>query len=105
MLSTNPVVLILGAGPNIGKSVACTFAARGYKVALSARSLKDNDTFAGQLQIHSDLSDPESVIKVFSKVKESLGFPSVVVYNGKRTFCSSTTWKAPKDISWCGDNQ
>ncbi|KAJ5666623.1 hypothetical protein N7462_011032 [Penicillium macrosclerotiorum] len=81
MLSTSPVVLILGAGPNIGQSIARAFAARGYKVALSARSLKDEDSSSNQVTICSDLSDPQSVIKVFSKVKESLGVPSVVVYN------------------------
>ena len=83
MHNFSPVILVLGAGPNIGRSVARAFAAKGYKVALASRSQKEDHDLTDQLNISSDLSDPESVIKVFSKVKESLGHPSVVVYNGK----------------------
>ena len=84
MPSTSPVLLILGSGANIGQHVARTFAAKGYKVALASRSLKTQDSSADQLHIASDLADPESVAGVFSKVKASLGQPSVVVYNGKK---------------------
>jgi NAD(P)-dependent dehydrogenase (short-subunit alcohol dehydrogenase family) len=85
MVNTSPVVLILGSGPNIGKHVARAFAAKGYKVALASRSLKEADSTADQVNISGDFSDPESVIKTFSKVKSLLGAPSVVVYNGKTT--------------------
>lgn len=83
MVNTSPVILILGSGPNIGKHVAKAFAAKGYKVALASRSLKEADSTADQVNISSDFSDPESIIKTFSKVKSLLGLPSVVVYNGK----------------------
>ena len=82
MSHTSPVVLILGSGPNIGQNVARAFAAKGYKLALASRKSKEEDSTAEQLNIASDLSDPDSVAKVFSKVKASLGLPSVVVYNG-----------------------
>ncbi|KAJ5587255.1 uncharacterized protein N7459_003020 [Penicillium hispanicum] len=82
MPSTSPVILILGSGPNIGQHVARTFAAKGYKVALISRR-PDESKSTEQVHIQSDLSDPDSVIGVFSKVRESLGIPSVVVYNGK----------------------
>lgn len=85
MVNTFPVVLILGSGPNIGKHVARAFATKGYKVALASRSLTEADSTADQVNISSDFSDPESVIKTFSKVESLLGFPSVVVYNGKAT--------------------
>ncbi|KFY90689.1 hypothetical protein V500_05027 [Pseudogymnoascus sp. VKM F-4518 (FW-2643)] len=81
MVNTSPVILILGSGPNIGKHVARAFAAKGYKVALASRSLKEADSTADQVNISSDFSDPESLIKTFSKVKSLLGLPSVVVYN------------------------
>lgn len=79
------VLLIFGAGPRVGAGVADAFAARGYKVALASR--KPYASFDGINQIHipCDLSDPSSVPNVFSKTKEILGAPSVVVYNGMST--------------------
>ncbi|KAL9044051.1 MAG: hypothetical protein Q9214_002785 [Letrouitia sp. 1 TL-2023] len=81
MSSTSPVILILGSGANIGQHVARAFAAKGYKVALASRNSKEEESTAEQLKISSDLSDPHSVSGVFSKVKSSLGYPSVVIYN------------------------
>ena len=83
MPSTLPVVLILGSGPNIGHHVARTFAAKGYKVALASRKMKEEESTTEQLNVSSDLSDPGSVGSVFSKVSATLGHPSVVVYNGE----------------------
>ncbi|KAJ5322875.1 hypothetical protein N7452_011164 [Penicillium brevicompactum] len=51
MSAQSPVILILGAGPNIGINVARVFAAKGYKVALASRSLKDQESTADQLNI------------------------------------------------------
>ncbi|KAL8853367.1 MAG: hypothetical protein Q9221_001843 [Calogaya cf. arnoldii] len=56
-MSSSPVILILGAGPNIGQHVAQAFAAKGYKIALTSRKAKDEST-GEQLNISSDLSDP-----------------------------------------------
>lgn len=82
MASTSPVLLILGAGSNVGSHVARAFAAKGYKVALASRSAKQESNTSDQVYISSDLSDPASVVNVFSEVKALLGLPSVVVYNG-----------------------
>lgn len=82
MSNPSPVLLILGAGSNVGQHVSRAFRAKGYKVALTSRSLKEEESTADQIHISSDLSDPNSVSKVFDKVKASLGPPSVVVYNG-----------------------
>lgn len=83
MSATSPVILILGAGPNIGINVARIFGSKGYKVALASRSLKDQDSTSDQLNIPSDFSDPNSIVDAFSKVKAVFGIPSVVVYNGR----------------------
>jgi len=83
MPSTSPVILILGAGPNIGHAVARTFASKGYKVALAARSLSEADSTDNQLNIRSDFANPDDVINAFTRVKNVLGIPSVVVYNGR----------------------
>jgi NAD(P)-dependent dehydrogenase (short-subunit alcohol dehydrogenase family) len=81
--SVAPIVLILGAGANVGSHIARTFATNGYKVALSSRSIRDDESTAAYLNIRGDMSDPSSVGDVFTKVREILGQPSVVVYNGK----------------------
>jgi NAD(P)-dependent dehydrogenase (short-subunit alcohol dehydrogenase family) len=81
--SLAPIVLIFGAGANIGSHIARTFAAKGYKVALSSRSIRNDDSTADFLNIRGDMSDPNSVGDVFTKVRETLGQPSVVVYNGQ----------------------
>ncbi|OGE53917.1 hypothetical protein PENARI_c007G08563 [Penicillium arizonense] len=80
-MATTPILLLLGAGSNIGHHVARSFAEKGYKVALVARSLKEEDSTPDQINIPADLSDPASVAEVFSKVRARLGHPSVVVYN------------------------
>ncbi|KAK9482169.1 hypothetical protein V1527DRAFT_415745 [Lipomyces starkeyi] len=77
----SPVILILGAGPNIGQHVGKAFAAKGYKVALTAWRLSEADSTADLLNISADLSDPNSVVTAFTKVKSKFGTPSVVVYN------------------------
>ncbi|KAK1762704.1 hypothetical protein QBC33DRAFT_551326 [Phialemonium atrogriseum] len=93
MPGTSPVVLILGAGSNIGHHVARAFASKGYRVALAARSLKHTDNTADQVNIPGDLSDPNAVVSAFSKVKSLLGVPpSVVVYNA-----AALTPNAPND--------
>ncbi|KIM96714.1 hypothetical protein OIDMADRAFT_44315 [Oidiodendron maius Zn] len=81
MPGTSPVILILGAGPNIGEAVARTFASKGYKVALAARSLREADSTENQLNITSDFANPNDVVNAFARVKKVLGIPSVVVYN------------------------
>lgn len=92
MPSTSPIVLILGAGPNIGQAVARKFASKGYKVALAARSLKEADATPGQLNIPSDFSNTDDVVNAFQKVNKEFGIPSVVVYN-----VSAATFTPPED--------
>lgn len=84
MLSTSPVILILGAGPNIGQAVARIFASKGYKVALASRSLKEVDSTDNELNITCDFANSDDVVTAFNMVKKVFGIPSVVVYNGKR---------------------
>lgn len=79
---SKPVIFILGAGPKIGQSVADAFAAKGYQVALAARSLQDGVGDTGYLNVKLDLSDARAIEGAFAKVKRELGIPSVVVYNG-----------------------
>jgi NAD(P)-dependent dehydrogenase (short-subunit alcohol dehydrogenase family) len=80
---SSPIVLILGAGSNIGQATAKAFASQGYKVALASRSMKDAESTSDELHIPTDLSNSNAVIDAFAKVKSVYGPPSVIVYNGK----------------------
>lgn len=80
-MTSKPIILILGAGPNIGTHVSKGFASRGYRVALASRS---SSNFGGDQDLHIpvDLSNPENVPGVFGAVESKFGAPpSVVVYN------------------------
>jgi NAD(P)-dependent dehydrogenase (short-subunit alcohol dehydrogenase family) len=86
MAARSPVALIFGAGPNIGQSVVRKFASKGYKVGLAARSVKEADSTESQLNIPSDFTKTEDVVKAFDQVKKTFGIPSVVVYNGELAY-------------------
>uniref|UniRef100_A0A4E9EEL8 Ketoreductase (KR) domain-containing protein n=1 Tax=Gibberella zeae TaxID=5518 RepID=A0A4E9EEL8_GIBZA len=80
MPSISPVILILGAGPSIGRALA------------TARSLKEADSTDNQLHITGDFSNTDDVVNALDKVKKAFGIPSVVVYN-----CSTSTFTPADD--------
>lgn len=81
-MAANLVVLILGAGPRVGASVADTFASNGYKVALASRSGSGTKTDKGFLSLQADFSKPDSVPALFDAVMAEFHTPpSVVIYN------------------------
>jgi len=77
------VLLVLGAGKNIGESLAHSFKAAGYKIVLVSRSAADGQTTSeGYLTLKADLSKPATIPSLFESVKAKLGGPpTVVVYN------------------------
>ncbi|CAD6592185.1 MAG: hypothetical protein ASARMPRED_006068 [Alectoria sarmentosa] len=94
-VASSPVVLILGAGANVGAHVARAFAAKGYRVASTSRTIRDQETTSNdgvELHLQSDLANPESVAGIFAKVLDQLGPPSVVVYNA-----AASTPSPPQD--------
>jgi NAD(P)-dependent dehydrogenase (short-subunit alcohol dehydrogenase family) len=76
------VLLILGAGANVGAHVARLFRKEGFKVAIAARSVNSQADDTSDLAVKADFSDPTSIKSVFTEVKGKLGIPNVVVYNG-----------------------
>ncbi|KAF6232799.1 hypothetical protein HO173_009013 [Letharia columbiana] len=75
----SPVILLLGAGANIGHGIAQRFSSSGYKVAIASRSGK-SARGTDYLSVKADLTQPQDVKSVFDTVKSELGIPSVVVY-------------------------
>ncbi|OAP58589.1 hypothetical protein AYL99_07679 [Fonsecaea erecta] len=78
------IILILGAGSNIGAALAQAFAAKGYKVASASRTPPKTTTTGvpPDLHIPVDLAKPETVPAVFERVRKELGGEvGVVVYN------------------------
>lgn len=81
-MAFNPVVLILGAGPRIGASVAEKFSSNGYKVAIASRSGTETKTAEGYLSLKADFNTHDSIPALFDVVKaEFHAAPSVVIYN------------------------
>lgn len=79
---SQPVALVLGAGPRVGASVAALFATKGYQVAIASRSGTGDKTPEDYLSVKADFASPSSIPAVFSAVKAAFqAAPSVVVYN------------------------
>ncbi|KIW87309.1 uncharacterized protein Z519_11945 [Cladophialophora bantiana CBS 173.52] len=109
MASSVPkIILILGAGPNIGAALAKAFSAKGYKVASASRTPpKTNDGAA--LHIPVDLTRPDTVPGVFERVRKELGGEvGVVVYNAamfKPDPADPLSLFAPESIQTYHDSQ
>jgi len=76
-----PVLLVLGPGPKIGPFVTHAFAAKGYKIALTARSVEASVDEDGYLRPKIDLRNTTEIQKVLAKVRETFGIPTVIVFN------------------------
>lgn len=85
-MAASPVVLILGAGPRVGASVADKFASNGYKVAVASRSGSGTKNNKGFLSLKADFANPDSIPALFAAVKaEFHAGPNVVIYNAAAT--------------------
>jgi NAD(P)-dependent dehydrogenase (short-subunit alcohol dehydrogenase family) len=76
------ILLLLGAGENIGLASITAFKTQGYKVASVSRTPSDAVRKAADLVLTADFSDPTCITDLFTKVENELGIPNVVVYNG-----------------------
>ncbi len=72
------VVLVTGGNRGIGKSIAETFIAAGYKVAVTVRS---GDGPTGALSVRADVRDAQSLDAAFSEVEQKLGPIEILVAN------------------------
>lgn len=74
--------LIIAAGPGIGAHCISLFRAAGYNVVAASRSRRDDLRAPNHLDLHLDLSKPDTLPELFAKVREHFEHPSVVIYNG-----------------------
>ncbi|MEW1839995.1 SDR family NAD(P)-dependent oxidoreductase [Nonomuraea angiospora] len=75
-----PGVVIIGAGPGIGRSVARRFAREGLPVALVSRTGTTLD-LDGVLAYKADSTDEDQLRAALDAAAAELGTPDVVVYN------------------------
>jgi NAD(P)-dependent dehydrogenase (short-subunit alcohol dehydrogenase family) len=82
---SNPVCVVVGAGPGNGAAFARRFGRAGCQVALLARSRGTLDELeneiAGARGYVYDATDPDDAGSVFARIREDLGPPQVLIYN------------------------
>ncbi|BDT94697.1 MULTISPECIES: SDR family NAD(P)-dependent oxidoreductase [Nocardia] len=86
---TAPVLLVLGAGPGVGLSVARLFAADGYTAVLACRLPEEAEPLTKELReqgfdaegVGVDLRDPADVTRVVAGVGERHGRIDVLHFN------------------------
>lgn len=97
------VVVVTGASRGIGRALAEAFAKEGGKVVCVATTLEGAqataDALGGSARAYAcDVSDADSVEKLFNQVIEDLGTPSVLVNNAGVT--RDTLLIRMKDEDW-----
>ncbi|HEX5314255.1 MAG TPA: SDR family NAD(P)-dependent oxidoreductase [Gammaproteobacteria bacterium] len=82
------ITAIVGVGPGLGAALAERFAAGGHALALLSRSARSRGPVAKNIASESrvqgydcDAGDPASVAVAFARVRDTLGNPTVLIYN------------------------
>jgi NADP-dependent 3-hydroxy acid dehydrogenase YdfG len=86
---SNPVIVVVGAGPGVGAAVARSFGREGYDVALIARTGKHLETLGAQLQTAGitvgwtpcDLTDAAALTEAVTRFGRRSGRVDVLHYN------------------------
>jgi 3-hydroxybutyrate dehydrogenase len=78
--------LITGGGRGIGRAIALAFAREGARIAVAARSAEQLEQVAreignGAVALVCDVSDPESVARMFGELRERFGEVDILVNN------------------------
>jgi acetoacetyl-CoA reductase/3-oxoacyl-[acyl-carrier protein] reductase len=77
--------LVTGASRGLGAGIARALAVGGFRVAVSYRERADEAAAVaadvGGIAVELDLAEPASVAAAFSRVREELGAPAVLVNN------------------------
>ncbi len=89
MAASGKIALVTGAGTGVGRAVSLALAKAGYSVVLAGRRKEPLDTVAGEvnaagtqaLAVPTDVSDRDSILALFAKVKSSFGRLDVLFNN------------------------
>jgi len=89
MLDINKCIWITGASTGIGKALALKLASEGFKIAVSARSIKnlkklkkESKSLKGLISIYPlNINFREKVVSTFNKIEKELGGVGTVVLN------------------------
>jgi NAD(P)-dependent dehydrogenase (short-subunit alcohol dehydrogenase family) len=85
---TQPLAVILGAGPGIGLALGRRFQLGGCRVALVSRPTDPLPAFAAELGsgpalvLGADLASPGQLARALDAIRDWGGMPEVVIYNG-----------------------
>lgn len=82
----NKTALITGGGRGIGRAIALAFAREGARIAVAARTAEQlqqvaNEIGNGAIALVCDVSDPESVARMFGELRERFGEADILVNN------------------------
>src|SRR5215212_9729280 len=78
--------LVTGGGRGIGRAIALAFAREGARIAVAARTAEQVEQVATEIGNEAmglicDVADPESVMRMFSEMRERLGDAEILVNN------------------------
>jgi NAD(P)-dependent dehydrogenase (short-subunit alcohol dehydrogenase family) len=95
------LVVIVGAGPGLGRAVGRAFAAAGTHVALLARDAARLDAMSAELDaatgVPVDVTDEAALRGAFASIRAELGDPTVLVHNPSAAY-EATATATPLDV-------
>lgn len=95
-MTAAPVAFVTGAGRGIGEAIAVQLAAKGYRVAVAARSFDQVAGVAariGGLPIELDVTDTGAVSAAVARVASDLGPIDLLVNNAGIAGAGGATWE------------
>ncbi len=97
------IALITGGGRGIGRAIALTFARHGARIAVAARTAEQVEHVATEIgndaiALVCDVSDPQSVTRMFDETRERLGDVDILVNNAG--IAESATIVTTSDELW-----
>jgi NAD(P)-dependent dehydrogenase (short-subunit alcohol dehydrogenase family) len=110
---THPVAVVTGAGSGIGRVVSQALLGAGYRVALAGRRAEALAQTTGEapaaLVVPTDVSDPDSVAALFSRVRDEWGRVDLLFNNagsfgprGSVDEVSAADWQATVGVNLTG---
>lgn len=97
------IALVTGGGRGIGRAIAHTFASHGARIAVAARTAEQVQQVAaeignGAIAVVCDVSDPESVTRMFEETRARLGDVDILVNSAG--IAESATLVTTSDDLW-----